>query len=133
MDGLRLDHLHKTFGDTVALSGVTFEVNSGEIVAVLGPSGCGKSTLLALIAGLEEPDRGEIYWNDIPLAGVRPHKRGFGLMFQDFALFPHRDVFGNVAFGLEMMHTPKDEISRRVAETLQLVGLPDFSKLDLGI
>ena len=68
-------------------------MSEGEIVALLGPSGCGKSTLLSMIAGLEPPDHGEVLWNGNSLAGVPPHLRGFGLMFQDFALFPHMDVY----------------------------------------
>ena len=82
-NGLSVKNLHKSYGDTTALSGVSLEVTKGEIVAVLGPSGCGKSTLLNLVAGLEEPDTGEITWNGIPQLNLPTHQRGFGLMFQD--------------------------------------------------
>ena len=106
MPALSLDNIHKSFGKTQALAGVSFDVERGEIVAVLGPSGCGKSTLLAVVAGLETPEQGQVGWDGVPLAGIPPHQRGFGLMFQDFALFPHRDVFENVAFGLQMARMP---------------------------
>ena len=106
---------------------------SGEIVALLGPSGCGKSTLLAIIAGLEQPDRGEICWDGSLAAGHPAHRRGFGLMFQDFALFPHRNVFDNVAFGLRMASLPRraGAPAGRV-RVLALVGLPGFERRDVN-
>ena len=106
MDGLTFKNIYKAYGSTTALAGVSFEVGQGEIVAVLGPSGCGKSTLLAIIAGLEAADRGEVRWNGENLAGIPPHRRGFGLMFQDYALFPHMNVADNVAFGITPLHPP---------------------------
>jgi ABC-type Fe3+/spermidine/putrescine transport system ATPase subunit len=132
MPVLSLDNIHKSFGKTQALEGVSFDVEQGEIVAVLGPSGCGKSTLLAVVAGLETPDQGQVCWEGAPLAGIPPHQRGFGLMFQDFALFPHRDVFENVAFGLQMARMPKTQIEARVVEVLELVGLPGFDRRDVN-
>jgi ABC-type Fe3+/spermidine/putrescine transport system ATPase subunit len=101
-------------------------VQPGEILAVLGPSGCGKSTLLQLIAGLEQPDRGRILWEGKDLSGVPTHLRGFGLMFQEFALFPHLDVRGNVGFGLKMQGLPDEQIRTRVAEVLRVVDLEGF-------
>jgi ABC-type Fe3+/spermidine/putrescine transport system ATPase subunit len=130
--GLSLSGIHKTFGETQALSSVSFEVSGGEIVAVLGPSGCGKSTLLAVIAGLETPDSGGVRWDGESLAATPPYKRGFGLMFQDFALFPHRDVYNNVAFSLQMAHQPPGETRQRVEEVLDLVGLPGFGNRDVN-
>mgnify|MGYP000228787837 CR=1 FL=1 len=85
-----------------ALAGLDFTVQEGEFVAIMGPSGSGKSTLLNIIAGLVNPDYGEISWNGESLSGLPTYKRGFGLMFQDFALFPHKNVAGNVAFGQHM-------------------------------
>jgi ABC-type Fe3+/spermidine/putrescine transport system ATPase subunit len=126
MTGLRLVDLHKSYGATQALDGISFEVSPGEIVAVLGPSGCGKSTLLSLIAGLERPDAGQVYWDGLPLDDVPTHRRGFGLMFQDYALFPHMNIFENVAFGLRMGEASADEIAHRVAQVLELVDLPGF-------
>jgi ABC-type Fe3+/spermidine/putrescine transport system ATPase subunit len=84
---LTVKDISKSFGSTQALDGVSFEVVEGEIVTLLGPSGCGKSTLLMVIAGLETADRGEVLWNGLSLHDTPPHRREFGLMFQDFALF----------------------------------------------
>lgn len=122
---LTLHHVSKRYRE-FALQAISFEVAAGETVALLGPSGSGKSTLLNLVAGLDAPDSGQILWDEQELAGVPPHRRNFGLMFQDYALFPHRDVSGNVAFGLEMQDWPKEDVAKRVAEMLKLVGLPDF-------
>lgn len=132
MNGLTVNEVTKSFGATRALSGVSFTVQPGEIIALLGPSGCGKSTLLALIAGLDAPDRGEITWEGQPLAHIPPHKRGFGLMFQDFALFPHLNVQDNIAFGLRTGGMPAEDIHRRVIEVLQIVGLPSFARRDVN-
>jgi thiamine transport system ATP-binding protein len=114
------------FGDHAALDGVDLSVHDGEIVAVLGPSGSGKSTLLRAIAGLEPLAAGTIAWHGTDLAGTPPHKRRFGLMFQDYALFPHKDVAGNVAFGLRMQGRAAPDVERRVAEVLALVDLEGF-------
>jgi len=132
MAGLKIDQVHKYYGETRALAGVTFHVAQGEIVAVLGPSGCGKSTLLEIIAGLEKPTRGDVLWDQVSLSGVPPFKRNFGLMFQDFALFPHRNAYENVAFGLLMAHRSQKYILERVIEMLELVGLPGFGQRDVN-
>ena len=132
MNGLELRNLHKAFGGHPALKGVSFQAPTGKITAVLGPSGCGKSTLLGIVAGLTRPDQGQVLWDGQPLDGVAAHQRGFGLMFQDLALFPHRNVFENVAFGLQMTQLPKANIRRRVDEVLALVGLPNFAKRDVN-
>lgn len=126
--GLRLIDIGKAFGRTQALEGVSFGVAESEIVAVLGPSGCGKSTLLAVIAGLETPDSGDVLWGGESLRQVPPHRRGFGLMFQDYALFPHMNVHDNTSFGLEMSGMAPSDVPTRVEEVLALVGLPGFGE-----
>lgn len=123
---LRVHNLRKTFshGSVVAVKDVSFEVAPGEILALLGPSGCGKTTTLRMIAGLEEPDRGEVLVNGKPVLGLPPHRRNVGLVFQDLAVFPHKTVFENVAFGLRIKHMNAEELKRRVDEILRLVELP---------
>jgi ABC-type Fe3+/spermidine/putrescine transport system ATPase subunit len=103
------------------------QLESGKTACLLGPSGSGKSTLLRIIAGLESADQGWVSWQGKNLAGVPVHQRGFGLMFQDYALFPHRTVFENVAFGLRMQRLSRGEIERRTNETLHMVNLSNFS------
>src|SRR4030043_68153 len=132
MSILSITDVHKAFGKNVAFDGISFNVDEGEIVALLGPSGCGKSTLLSIIAGLILPDKGDVLWNGISLKDTPPHKREFGLMFQDFALFPHLNVYANIAFGLKMAHKDPVNIDSQVHEMLSLVGLPDFSKRDVN-
>jgi ABC-type Fe3+/spermidine/putrescine transport system ATPase subunit len=120
---LELCMIHKSFDGKAALSDVSFKVATGEVVALLGPSGSGKSTLLSIVAGLERADRGQVRWDGKNLSNLPAHRRKFGLMFQDFALFPHRDVFGNVAFGLQMEGKLPPLVRKRVNEVLHLVGL----------
>ncbi|HEV7626945.1 MAG TPA: ABC transporter ATP-binding protein, partial [Streptomyces sp.] len=121
---LRLDGVTVSFGDRRALDAVDLEVTDHETVCVLGPSGSGKSTLLRVIAGLQSPDAGRVSLSGQDQTGVPPHRREVGLMFQDHQLFPQRDVGGNVAFGLRMRRADRHETRERVAELLELVGLP---------
>jgi ABC-type Fe3+/spermidine/putrescine transport system ATPase subunit len=114
------------------LKQVSFDVAAQEIVCLLGPSGCGKSTLLNIIVGLEHADEGDILVNGQPIADVPVHKRGFGLMFQGLALFPHKNVHDNIAFGLRMAGQHSDAIDARVSEVLQLVGLSGFERRDVN-
>lgn len=123
---LRVDGVGVDFEQHRALDGVDLVADSGEIVVVLGPSGCGKSTLLRVIAGLLHPDRGHVAWNDDDLAGVEPHRRDFGLMFQDHTLFPHQDVATNIGFGLRMRGVKANERRARVSQLLDLVGLDGY-------
>jgi thiamine transport system ATP-binding protein len=125
---LSLEAVTKSFGETTAVDSVSFEVDPSEITAILGPSGCGKSTLLQLIAGLETPDSGTIQWEGADLAGVPTHRREFGLMFQDYALFPHLDAADNIAFGLRYRGLSDTENQGRVDELLDLVGLAGFGR-----
>ncbi len=126
MTGLAIDNVTVTFGATVAVDDVSLRVAPGEIVALLGPSGCGKSTLLRVIAGLEQPASGTVEWDGVDIGARPPEDRGFGLMFQDHALFPHRNVADNVAFGLKMQGKGRAEREARVAQILELVDLAGF-------
>lgn len=121
---LRLSDVDVVIGDNQILDSVDLDVVDGTVVAILGPSGSGKTTLLRVIAGLQ-PATGRVEWSGVDLTGVPPHLRGFGLMFQDYALFPHRSVADNVAFGLEMRGDEPTAIAARVAEVLGWVGLAD--------
>ena len=127
---LELRGVSKRYGETLALDGVDLEVRRGETLALLGPSGCGKSTLLALVAGLE-PHEGAILWHGRELTGTPAEARGFGMVFQDYALFPHLNVFENVAFGLRLRRTPAARLRERVAEVLALVGLEHLRDRDV--
>lgn len=116
------------FDSTVAVDHVDLELRDGERLSVLGPSGSGKSTLLRAICGLEPLAAGRVEWDDRDLDGIPVHRRGFGLMFQDYALFPHLDVEQNVRFGLESGSSPLTEADDRVREVLQAVGLRGYEK-----
>ena len=123
---LQVTGLSVAFDGVEVLAGIDLEVDEGEIVVLLGPSGCGKSTLLRTIAGLETPTAGRVAWAGLDLTATPPHGRDFGLVFQDHALFPHRDVAGNVEFGLRVAGMPADQRTHRVARALQMVGLEGF-------
>jgi ABC-type Fe3+/spermidine/putrescine transport system ATPase subunit len=121
---LEAHHLTKSY--------ISFAVDEGEILCLLGPSGCGKTTLLRIIAGLEIPDSGKVLFEGRDIRDVSVHRRNFGLMFQDQALFPHKNVFQNIAFGLRMQHLPEEKIRERVAEVLHLVSMAGFEKRDVN-
>ncbi len=124
---LELIDIHKTYENKPLLSGISFTVEAGETVCLLGASGSGKSTLLRIIAGLERPESGQVLWNGTDLASVPVHQRNFGLVFQDYALFPHLTVAENVAFGLKMQNLPPEEIKLRVTGSLEQVSLSRFA------
>ena len=126
MDFIEWRDLSKHFGSTIALRGISLSIGRSEVLAILGPSGCGKTTLLRITAGLEEPTSGQMVCEGKDLAGVPPHRRRFGLMFQDYALFPHADVAGNIAFGLRMKRWPRARRRERIEEMLRLVHLEGF-------
>jgi len=125
---LDVSHISKSYPGLPVLHDVSFAAEEGEIVCMLGPSGCGKTTLLRLIAGLEAPDTGRITFAGEDLSNVPAHRRNFGLMFQDYALFPHKDVAANVAFGLRMQNWSPEKITARVREMLQLVELSGYER-----
>src|ERR1700694_3231252 len=118
MSFLVLENLTKRFGTHAAVDGLSLGVEKGEFVSLLGPSGCGKTTTLQMIAGFVKPSAGRIVLDGAGLKGGRPNKRGLGIVFQSYALFPHESVAGNVAFGLDMRGVSRAERDRRVAETL---------------
>ncbi len=124
-----LKDISKTFGSVTAVAAMTLEIKKGEFFSLLGPSGCGKTTILRLIAGLERPDKGNIFIGERVVAGqewVPPEKRKIGLVFQDYALFPHMTVFKNISFGLT--GCSKNELKQKVMELLEMVGLSDAAQ-----
>ena len=120
---LRMEGVTRRFGDTAALQELDLAVEGGEFIALLGPSGCGKTTALNCLAGLLPLSAGAIRLDGRRIDGMPPERRGFGMVFQNYALFPHLSVRRNVAFGLAMRRTPKGDAQRRVEQALALVGL----------
>ncbi len=134
MSFLKITALKKSFTpEASAVKGVSLAVDAGEIVCLLGPSGCGKTTLLRMIAGLETPDSGQVFFAEQEITHLAPHRRGFGMMFQDFALFPHKNVFDNVAFGLQTRGESPQAVRQRVAEMLELVDLRGLEGRDISL
>jgi ABC-type Fe3+/spermidine/putrescine transport system ATPase subunit len=123
---LSLHNIEKSFDGERVLHAISLDIPEGEVVALLGPSGSGKTTLLRIIAGLTSPDSGQLLLEGEDLTAIPVHERGFGMVFQDYALFPHKDVAANIAFGLRMLGWRKERIAARVEELLELVGLPGF-------
>jgi len=123
---LKVKNLNKDFGKVKAVQDVTFEATEGKVLSLLGPSGCGKTTTLRCIAGFENPDRGEIYLDDRKITYVPPEKRGIGMIFQNYALWPHMTVYGNLAFGLQIRKVPKDEITKKIKRVLGMVQLEGY-------
>ena len=128
MATVELAGITKGFGSHRAVHGLSLAVGSGECLALLGPSGCGKTTTLNMIAGFIEPDAGEIRIASRPMQGVPPYRRDTGMVFQNYALFPHLTVFDNLAFGLRMRRAPAAEIASRVRQALELVRLPGLER-----
>ena len=132
--GVRLDHISKIYKnpktgqDFYAVHDVELDIKPGTFVTLLGPSGCGKTTTLRMIAGFESPDEGEIYLGGEPINELTPNKRDTAMVFQSYALFPHYNVFDNVAYGLKLRGVPKNEIKERVTNILKLVELTDMEQ-----
>jgi len=125
---INIREVSKNFGSVVAVDKVSVSISSGEFFSLLGPSGCGKTTLLRLLAGFESPSSGEIYIDDAPMSQVPPHHRPTNMVFQNYAIFPHLNVWGNLAYGLRFDKLEKSEMNRRVSEALELVKLPGFDQ-----
>jgi len=127
MISIRIEKLTKRFGAVTALDGLDLEIRPGELFFLLGPSGCGKTTLLRTLAGFTFPDEGRVFFQDDDVTRLAPHKRNTGMMFQSYALWPHMTVAENVAFGLEERRVSRDEIRRRVGESLESVRMGAYA------
>lgn len=123
---VRLESLTRSYGRVIALDGVDLEVRPGELVTLVGPSGSGKSTILRLIAGLERPDRGRVLVDNQDVSRVPPHRRGVAMVFQDYALYPHLTVRGNLLFGLRVRRVPRAEAERRARAAAERLGIADL-------
>jgi iron(III) transport system ATP-binding protein len=128
MPHLELKNLTQRFGSQTALEGLNLSIEKGELVSLLGPSGCGKTTTIRLIAGFLEPTRGSVWIGGRDVTSSPPEKRNIGMVFQSYALFPHLNVFENVAFGLKAAKIPRPQIESRVERALALVNLPNYAK-----
>lgn len=130
---LQFEHISVTFGTRKVLSDVSLNVKRGEFLTILGPSGCGKTTMLRMLAGLLKPDSGVIRMDGKDISSVPSYKRPMNTVFQSYALFPHLNVYDNVAFGLKMHHVKEDEIDQRVVEALKMVGMEEYEDSHVGI
>lgn len=125
---VELKNIHKSFGDFKASDNVSLEIEKGKLIGLLGPSGSGKTTILRMLAGLEQPDAGDIYIDGVRVNDIAASKRGIGFVFQNYALFRYMSVFDNIAFGLEVQKKNKKECKERVFELLKLIGLEGLEK-----
>jgi len=128
MPHLELKNLTQRFGSQTALDGLNLVIEKGELISLLGPSGCGKTTTIRLIAGFLEPSRGSVWISGRDVTPLPPEQRNIGMVFQSYALFPHLNVFENVAFGLKAAKVPRPQIESRVRRALELVNLPNYEK-----
>src|SRR5215467_6416630 len=127
MVSVKFESVTKILGQLRAVDGLTLEIQPGELFFLLGPSGCGKTTALRLVAGFYTPDEGRIILNELDQSRVPPHKRNTGMVFQNYALWPHMDVWNNVAYGLKMRHLSEAEKQERVARALEIVQMQSFA------
>ena len=128
---IEINHISKSFGDKCILNDISLFVKRGEFLTLLGPSGCGKTTLLRIIAGFGSADSGTVLINGEDITNVPPHERPVNTVFQRYALFPHLDVYENIAFGLKLQKVPEDEIDRRVRKALRMVSMTDYEDRDV--
>jgi iron(III) transport system ATP-binding protein len=128
MVGVKFDQVSKVLGQVKAVDNLTLDIAPGELFFLLGPSGCGKTTALRLVAGFYTPDEGRIFFNQLDQSRIPPHKRNTGMVFQNYALWPHMDVWNNVAYGLKMRRVSKAEKQERVARALEIVQMQSFAR-----
>ncbi len=126
MTGVRLKNVSKSYGAVEVITDMTLDIRAGELFFLLGPSGCGKTTLLRLIAGFIQPSAGTIFFDEKDITDVPPNRRNTGMVFQNYALWPHMTVAENIAFGLDVRRLPRDEKKTRIAEALELVHMPGY-------
>ena len=129
---IKIENLTKAFGDKVILDNVSLDIKRGEFVTLLGPSGCGKTTLLRMLAGFMQPDSGTITMEDKDILSMPPHKRPLNTVFQRYALFPHLNVYENIAFGLKLKKVESKEIDKRVRKALKMVSMTDYEDRDVN-
>ena len=129
---IKIEHLTKAFGDKVVLDDINLDIRRGEFITLLGPSGCGKTTLLRMIAGFLKPDAGVIMMEGNDISEVPPHRRPLNTVFQRYALFPHLNVYDNIAFGLKLNKVPSAEIESRVRKALKMVSMTDYEDRDVN-
>ncbi len=129
---IKIEHLSKSFGEKKVLDDINLDIKSGEFVTLLGPSGCGKTTLLRIIAGFHRPSEGVVMMDGKEISDIPPHLRPLNTVFQKYALFPHLDVYDNIAFGLKLKKVPSDEIDKRVRKALKMVSMTDYEDRDVN-
>lgn len=128
---IRLENVSKNFGTTEVLNNLSLSIDSSSFVTLLGPSGCGKTTTLRIIGGFEMPSSGRVYYNDTDITDLPPYKRSLNTVFQKYALFPHMDVYENIAFGLHLKKMKESEIKEKVTRMLKLINLDGYEKRDI--
>jgi len=129
---IKIENLSKAFGDQKVLDNINLTIKPGEFVTILGPSGCGKTTLLRILGGFTSADEGKIYMDGNEISQVPAYRRKLNTVFQKYALFPHLDVYDNVAFGLKLSKMPKKDISLKVARALKVVTMIDYEDRDVN-
>ncbi|MBO7232320.1 MAG: ATP-binding cassette domain-containing protein, partial [Bacteroidales bacterium] len=129
---INIEHVSKQFGDKVVLDDINLQIKKGEFITFLGPSGCGKTTLLRIIGGFHLPTDGKVEMEGKDLLTLPPHKRPLNTVFQRYALFPHLDVYDNVAFGLKLKKEDNEDIAEKVTKVLRMVGMSDYEDRDVN-
>jgi multiple sugar transport system ATP-binding protein len=132
MADVRLENIVKYYGDIKVIKGINLDIKDGEFIVLVGPSGCGKTTILRMIAGLEEISDGHLYINNTLVNNVAPKDRNIAMVFQNYALYPHMNVWNNIAFGIKLRKVPKKEINKKVEDVVRILGLEDYLRRKPG-